>query len=183
MKKIVKLYEKQVLEDPKFNEKDIDEYLQSTLSTYDNHAHVEPIEEQIRSWLTLLKFPLSLFEYEAFKKEDMELLNNALYQSASIIQVQQIWGGGTDHSKFFLRIIPNLLITNMCDSIPLFVPEHLGMSSNGHIVGITTTNLFMALWYSRKDFEEVARLNAKKCLSHKQNIEHRAIIEYLLATT
>jgi hypothetical protein len=69
----------------------------------------------------------------------------------------------------------------MNDRVSLLLPEKLGLSSNGHSVTVTVTNLIMTLWYKKADFEIKSRSKAEKTLKTKRPAIDYAIIRYLLA--
>lgn len=49
------------------------------------------------------------------------------------------------------------------------------------VPGAAVVNLFMAIWYKDKDFENFARTSAEKQLGKKSNLLSRSYISYLLA--
>ena len=156
-------------------------YLDRCRNVYDKYCIGKTTEEQVLTWLALLKKPLFLGVYESFSTGDMAMLNDALAQGARHAQNGAIHASGVDHSLYAFRILPELLAANLFERVPMLLPETLGLSNNGYITGIPIINLFMALWYERTDYAETARVQAEKCLQHKRNITHMGVMRYLLA--
>ena len=55
--------------------------------------------------------------YLAFKKRDMEYLNDILYENAQMAQITNVASPGTDHTYYSYNIMPELLAANMPDRI------------------------------------------------------------------
>ena len=156
-------------------------YLDRCRGVYEKYCAGKSTEEQVLTWLVLLKSPLFLGIYESLSSGDMALLNDTLAQAARHEQNGAVHASGVDHSLYAFRVLPELLAANLFSRVPQLVPETLGLSDNGYITGIPIINLFMALWYEREDYAEAARSQAEKCLQHKRNIAHMGLIRYLLA--
>ena len=116
----------------------------------------------------------------------MEILHNALYQWAAInhADIGKGIGNGGSHSHFMNNCVLTALAAGLKERIPLLLPEELGLCENGngsfppHIV---MTNLTMALWYKREDWEAISRNEAEKRLDTKIPLIFSTAIHYLLA--
>jgi len=155
-------------------------YLNRCLRIYEKFVKDSPLQEQIRLWLVLLSDPAYLGFRRGFSAANPELLHNALYQSAIIKHACLIWASGGDHlSNVWIAL--DALAAGLNDRIPLLLPEKLGMSVNGHPATASVTNLLMALWYQRTDYETHARQNVEKVLKTRQPDIYHAAVRYLLA--
>jgi hypothetical protein len=64
---------------------------------YEKYLQNISLNKQIQLWFKLLRNPAPLGYKKALLSHDMELLNNALFQSASIEQAKNILDSGCDH--------------------------------------------------------------------------------------
>ena len=104
--------------------------------------------------------------YLAFKKRDMEYLNDILYENAQMAQITNVASPGTDHTYYSYNIMPELLAANMPDRIERILPEENGLAS-GSVSGTPIVNTFMGIWYQNADFIEAGLDQAKKKLGQK----------------
>jgi hypothetical protein len=159
---------------------DEDAYLAEYIHTYEKYIKNESSEHQILLWLTMLRSPEKLGFRKAFATDDMALLNDALFQAAVFGHARRIWASGCDHCANVWTVF-TVLAAGLAERVPLLLPEELGVSGNGHPVSVAITNLLMALWYRREDFEAAGRKKAEKTLNTKQTATDHAAIRYLLA--
>lgn len=124
-------------------------------------------ESQIKITLLLMKnsYPLMKY-YNAFKLNNMELLNNSLYETGQLMQISNITSPGTDHGYYGMNITPNLLAANMMERIKLLLPEENGLST-GKSAGAQIANLLMAIIYDNLEFKEKALVLSEKELVKK----------------
>ena len=124
--------------------------------------------------------PYRVGVYTAFKKNDMELLNNVIYLSACICQTDAV--SCYDHGAFAYELLPLLFSARLFDRAKLAVPEEIGMSHNGYTkTSSTIVNLIMALLYKRNDFAAYAKKCADECLTRKLTISEKSMLCFLLA--
>ncbi|WMY75603.1 hypothetical protein RHD99_06555 [Buttiauxella selenatireducens] len=159
------------------------DYLAECLDIHEHHHNECSLQEQVSSWLFMLRMkrvPDILGYKTAILSNNMEVLHSALLQSAMIKHVTLGVDSGCDHCMN-IWVTLDILAAGMFTRVPLLLPEKLGMSDNGHPVTITITNLVMALWYKRTDFEVDARKKAEALLATKQAPGDLLIIRYLIA--
>ncbi|MDA8478956.1 hypothetical protein NNO04_09615 [Citrobacter sp. Awk 4] len=160
-----------------------EDYLAECLDIHENCHKDYSLKEQVSSWLFMLRMkrvPDYLGYKTAILSNNMEILHSALLQSAMIKHVTLGVDSGCDHS-INIGIVLDILAAGLFTRVPLILPEKLGMSGNGHPVTIAITNLVMALWYKRTDFDVDARKKAKAVLTTKQATIDLLTIRYLLA--
>ncbi|NDO83945.1 hypothetical protein CJP72_25410 [Citrobacter sp. NCU1] len=160
-----------------------EDYLAECLDIHENCHKDDSLQEQVRSWLFMLRMkrtPDFLGYKTAILSNNMEVLHSALLQSAMIKHVTLGVDSGCDHC-INIGITLDILAAGLFNRIPLLLPEKCGMSGNGHPVAIAITNLVMALWYKRTDFEADARKKAEAVLASKQAAIDLLTIRYLLA--
>jgi len=160
------------------------DYLQGFTEAYNRHLKNAPLEKKITVLLMYVRTthnPTGLGIYEAFKGNDMSLLNDVLYQAACIGQISNISAWGGDHSYFSFHTIPEILASSSFARIPLLVPESLGICKNGHRAAKAKMNLIMALWYHNEMFIAEARKNAEDVLKTKLAVSDKESIAYLLS--
>lgn len=160
------------------------DYLRDFVASYNRNLADKPLEKKITvllSYIRTTRNPTGFGIYEAFKSYDMALLNDVIYQSASVQQISNISAGGGDHSCFSFHTLPEILASNSIDRVPLLIPESLGMSANGHRVSKAKMNLIMALWYHDEAFIDAARKNTEEVLKTKLVGSDKASLFYLLA--
>jgi hypothetical protein len=177
--KFIRAYQKEYENNPSAY-RDTAHYLNICLHTHESCCKSKPQELQIRHWLLFLPDPELLGYKMAFLSGDAALLNDALYQSAVITHAQKISDSGCDHCTN-ARAALKALAAGLTERVPLLLPEELGMSTNGHPVPVTISNLIMALWYKRADFEAESRKKAERTLGTKQSAIDHAAIRYLVA--
>ena len=104
--------------------------------------------------------------YLAFKKRNMEYLNDVLYENAQMEQITNVASPHTDHTYYSYNIMPALLAANMPDRIGLILPEENGLAS-GSVSGTPIVNMFMGIWYQNPDFLDAGLAQAQKKLGQK----------------
>jgi hypothetical protein len=176
----LKEYEKTAADSRNCVYRNADDYLADCLHTHERYCEGKAEEEQIRTWLNLLRDPETLGYKTAFVSGDMEALNNALYQTAVITHAKETSDTGTDHCHNAWAAL-KILAAGLTERFPLLLPAECGMSDNGHPVSVAMANLMMALWYRRADFADDARKKAEKTLSTKHPSADRAMLCYLIA--
>jgi hypothetical protein len=162
----------------------VQDYMQKFVSSYSLHSEGMPPEKKIFILLSYIRTthnPTGLGIYQAFKRNDMSMLNDVIYQSASIEQITNIFAVGSDHSYFSSHTLPEILAGNCADRIPLLIPEKFGISKNGHRVSKAKMNLFMALWYRSDELIDGARKSCDDVLKTKLSSADRACICYLMS--
>ncbi len=129
-----------------------DEYTERLHNSFSKPNYLSASKEkQIKVALLWMRNGGALMKYyNAFKMQDMALLNNVLFETAHIMQISDISSTGTDHGFYGMSITPNLLAANMMDRIKLVLPEENGLG-NSTFSGTHIANLLMAVIY--KDFE------------------------------
>lgn len=180
IKSYQKEYEKEVAAGNRGIYRDAEEYYAECLEIYEECCKGHPAEKQIRTWLLFLRSPELLGCKMAFSSGDMELLHNALYQTAVIAHAKLGSASGFDHCH---NVWPALhcIAAGLTERVPLLLPEKFGMSRNGPHVSLAVANLLMALWYKRADFETEGRISAEKALGTKMTGVDYAAIRYLIA--
>lgn len=165
---LIKEYEKMNIEQPGKYPLTFDECVNGlkTLFSKENYINA-PKEKQIKIALLLMKnsYPLMKY-YNAFKSCNMELLNNALFETAQLMQISNITSPGTDHGYYGMNITQNLLAANMMERIKLVLPEENGLST-GIYSGAHIANLLMAIIYDNLKFKERALVLSEKELTKK----------------
>ena len=106
------------------------------------------------------------FYYQAFLKKDIELLNNAVYEVAHMLQISCVTSPGCDHGYFGMRVTPELLAANMFERIKLVLPEENGLGKYA-FDGTQIANMLMAILYKNHEFNEKALEGADRVLSKK----------------
>lgn len=160
------------------------DYLHSFAVSYHCHLENMPLEKKVPVLLSYLRTthdPTGLGIYQAFKRNDMCLLNDVIYQSACIKQISNISAWGGDHSYFSFHTLPEILASNSVSRISLLVPPKLGLCKNGHRIAKAKMNLIMALWYPDEEFIHEAQKNAEDVLKTKLALSDKASISYLLS--
>lgn len=104
--------------------------------------------------------------YLAFKKEDMEYLNDVLYENAQMAQMSNVLSPGTDHTYYSYNIMPELLAANLPDRIKLILPEENGLAM-GSVSGTHIVNTFMGIWYKNQKILDAGLTQAEKKLGQK----------------
>lgn len=159
------------------------DYLTKCLHIHEQLHNDYSLQEQVSSWLFMLRMKRTpdLLGYKtAILSNNMAVLHSALLQSAMIKHVTLGVDSGCDHC-INIWITLDILAAGLFTRVPLLLPERLGMSDNGHPVAIAITNLVMALWYKRTDFEVDARKKAEAVLASKQATIDLVTIRYLIA--
>ena len=104
--------------------------------------------------------------YLAFKKGDMEYLNDVLYENAQMEQITNVASPGTDHTYYSYNVMPALFAANMPDRIGLILPEENGLAVNS-VSGTPIVNIFMGIWYRNHEFLDAGLAQAEKKLGQK----------------
>ncbi len=113
-------------------------------------------EKQIKVALLWMRDGRPLMKYyNAFKLQDMELLNNSLFETAHIMQISNISATGTDHGFYGMNITPNLLAANMMERVKMILPKENGLGSYS-FSGTHIANLLMSIIYKDFEFKEKA---------------------------
>lgn len=124
-------------------------------------------EKQIEVALLWMRDGHSLMKYyNAFKLQDMQLLNNVLFETAQLMQICNISSTGTDHGFYGMKITPNLLAANMMERVKLVLPEENGLG-NYSFAGTHIANLLMTIIYKDFQFKERALELSERELSKK----------------
>lgn len=138
-------------------------------------------KKQLKLCLTILEDDRPLMKYyKAFCDNDMEFLNDVLYETAHLLQVTNILSPGTDHGFFGLNITPNLMAANMFDRLPLLLPYENGLA-NYQYVGTHVANLLMSVLYEDVDLKEEAKKRALNALEKKNPEYLKLHIECMMA--
>ena len=132
------------------------------------------------SWLGMNSGYYKYKYYEAFKKRDMEMLNNALYETAVIEHLDCICDPGYDHAFFAFCVIPEMLAANLPDRIEKLIPREFGPANNGFSSGPTIINLLKAVWYEDEDVKEQVTEQAEKFLNKKITLLEKGLLECYL---
>ena len=108
-----------------------DEYTEQLMNSFSKSNYLSaPMEKQIKVAILWMKDGGSLMKYyNAFKAQDMFALNNALFETAHMMQIGNISSTGTDHGIYGMKITPHLLAANMMDRIKLVLPEENGLGN------------------------------------------------------
>ena len=151
-KVLITEYEKLNIERPDMYPLSFDEYVAGLKDSFSKTNYLNaPKEKQIKVTLLWMRAGCPLMKYyNVFKTQDIELLNNALYETAHLMQISNISGTGTDHGFYGMNITPNLLAANMMERIKLVLPKENGLG-NYSFSGTHIANLLMAVIY--EDFE------------------------------
>ena len=160
-----------------------DDYLAECLDIHEQCNPDYSLQNQVTSWIFMLRMKRTpdLLGYKtAIQLNNMEILHSSLLQSAMIKHVTLGVDSGCDHCINIWTTL-DVLAAGLFDRVPLLLPEKLGMSDNGHPVTLAITNLIMALWYKRTDFDVDARKKAQRLLATKQTPGDIATIRYLIA--
>lgn len=160
-----------------------DDYLAECLDIHAQCHSDYSLQNQVSSWLFMLRMKRTpdLLGYKtAILSNNMEMLHSSLLQSAMIKHVTLGVDSGCDHCINIWTTL-DILAAGLFDRVPLLLPEKLGMSENGHPVTLAITNLMMALWYKRTDFEADAIKRAQKVLATKQTPADVFTLRYLIA--
>ena len=124
---------------------------------------------KVKKLLAMIKDGDSLLKtYLAFKKEDMEYLNDVLYENAQMAQISNVLSPGTDHTYYSYRIMPELLAANLPDRIGLLLPVENGLAK-GSVSGTPIVNTYMGIWYRNQEFLDAGLAQAEKKLGQKLN--------------
>lgn len=104
-------YEKLNMDRPDMYPLTFEEYTDGLVSSFSNPKYMDaPIEKQVKLALLFMNQGRPLMKYyNAFKAQDMVLLNNALFETAHLMQISNISATGTDHGFYGMNITPNLL--------------------------------------------------------------------------
>lgn len=167
-KVLIKEYEKLNIERPDMYPLSFGEYIDGMKgnSIWENCLNA-PREKQIKIILLWMRQGRPLMKYySAFIANDMELLNNALFETAHLMQISNVSGTGADHGFYGMNITPNLLAANMMERIKLVLPEENGLG-NDSFSGTHIANLLMAIIYNNPEFKEKASLLSEKELNKK----------------
>ena len=140
-------------------------------------------EDGIRILITWLGMNSGYYEYKyykAFKNYDMEMLNNALYETALIEHLDCICDPGYDHAFFAFGVIPQILAANVPDRIEKLIPKENGPANNGYNAGPCIVNLLMAVWYGDENLKEMATEQAERFLNKKITLIEKGYIDSYL---
>lgn len=165
---LIKEYEKLNTDRPDMYPLSFNEYTERLANSFSKPNYQDaPKEKQIKVALLWMRDGGALMKYyNAFKMQDMALLNNALFETAHIMQISNISSPGTDHGIYGMKITPNLLAANMMDRIKLILPEENGLG-NYSFSGTHIANLLMAVIYKDFEFREQALELSEKELNKK----------------
>ena len=179
-KKYIKLYETSLKQNI-FVWKTKEIYLKEQQDTYIYYLKDKktPIESKIQSYLSLIKNPYLLGLYEGFKNENLELLNDALYQYGRH-RLLNINADGYDHSGGFWYVIDSMACNDI-EALESSYPKELVLSSNGYPAFVIASNLLFVLWYGEHEYGEEVIAKAKKILQQKKSIWEKAIVSFLVA--
>ncbi|RAX58042.1 hypothetical protein CCZ01_04345 [Helicobacter monodelphidis] len=183
VKGYVDLYEKECKNDNAmdrgiFQSREV--YLQEQCKHYKEYSLLGTPEEKVRIFLSAFDSPYLLGLYEAFSADDLELLNNVLYQLARTNLFDMGQNTGADHSMHYILAF-RLLSGNCISFFEKIYPKSLGLCQNGMTMGIVTSNLLMALYYQDSAMLDDAKQEAKYFLDSNQLKFDKAIVECLLA--
>ena len=159
-------YEKLNMDRPDMYPLTFEEYTDGLVSSFSNPKYMDaPIEKQVKLALLFMNQGRPLMKYyNAFKAQDMVLLNNALFETAHLMQISNILATGTDHGFYGMNITPNLLAANMMEQVRLVLPEENGLG-NYSFSGTHIANLLMAVMYKDFEYKEEALAQSEKELS------------------
>lgn len=165
---LLKEYEKLNTDRPDMYPLSFNEYTERLANSFSKPNYQDaPKEKQIKVALLWMRDGGALMKYyNAFKMQDMTLLNNALFETAHIMQISNISSPGTDHGFFGMNITPNLLAANMIDRIKLVLPEENGLGKYS-FSGTHIANLLMAIIYKDFEFKGQALALSEKELNKK----------------
>lgn len=130
-KALITEYEKLNRERPDIYLLSFDEHVVGLKHSFSKNNYLNATKEkQIVVTLLWMKNACPLMKYyNAFKTQDMEFLNNALYETAHLMQIGNISNTGTDHGFYGMNITPNLLAANMMERIKLVLPKENGLGN------------------------------------------------------
>ena len=177
-------YQRLIEEYEKLNLQRSDMYPLSIEETFDiRHREIELVcskdsefAHKVRALLLMASDGNPLLKlYLAFKKRDMEYLNDVLYENAQMAQITNVASPGTDHTYYSYNIMPELLAANMPDRIKLILPEENGLAS-GSVSGTPIINTFMGIWYQNTDLIDAGLEQAEKKLGQKISGFERAYL-------
>ena len=132
-------YQKLIEEYEKLNSQRADMYPLSLEDTFkDRRREITLVCSKDNDFASKIKLLLRMSDdgnpmmklYLAFKKRDMEYLNDVLYENAQMAQITNVSSPGTDHTYYSYNIMPELLAANMADRIELILPEENGLAKN-----------------------------------------------------
>ncbi len=132
-------------------------------------AKVRLLLRMFRSGDPLLKL------YLAFKKRDLEYLNDVLYENAQLNQLSLVTDPETDHAYFGYNVMPLLLAACLPERIELILPVENG-AAHSSSSGAVIVNLFMGIWYQESDLRDAALAEAEKKLGQKITAFEKAYI-------
>lgn len=168
-------YKKLVEEYEKLNQQRADIYPLSLEETFaDKRREMDLVCSNDKEYKLKAKCLLGMYKdallklYLAFKKVDMEYLNDVLYENAQMAEITNVFSPGTDHTYYSYRIMPELLAANMPDRIKLILPEENGLAK-GSVSGTAIVNTFMGIWYRNQTFLDEGLAQAEKKLGQKLN--------------
>lgn len=167
-KKLINEYEKLNAARPDMYPLTFDEYVSSLENSFAKEAYMNaPKEKQIKVVLLWMAKGRPLMKYyNAFKSQDMEFLNNVLFETAQIMQMSNISSPGTDHGFYGMNITPNLLAANMMEQIKLILPQENGLGKDS-FSGTHIANLLMSIIYRDFEFREKALVLSEKEINKK----------------
>ncbi len=180
-------YQKLIEEYEKLHNERADMYPLSVEETYTlRRKEIEMVAKKDSDYATKMKALLAMADdgdpllklYLAFKKQDMEYLNDMLYENAQMEQICQVMSPGTDHVFFSYNVLPALLAANLPERVELILPEENGLV-NHPVSGAVIINLFMGIWYQNQDFINAGLEQADKKLGQKINGFEKAYISCL----
>jgi len=165
---LIKEYEKLNTDRPDMYPLSFNEYIERLVNSFSKpNYQTASKEKQFKVALLWMGDGGALMKYyNAFKMQDMALLNNALFETAHIMQITNISSPGTDHSFYGMNITPNLLAANMMDRIKLILPEENGLG-NYSFSGTHIANLLMTVIYNDFEFKKQALALSEKELNKK----------------
>ena len=177
-------YKKIVEEYEKLNSQRADMYPLSLEDTYkDRRREISMVCSKEAEFADKIKLLLRMSDdgnpllklYLAFKKRDMEYLNDILYENAQMAQITNVSSPGTDHTYFAYNIMPELLAANMPDRIELILPEENG-PAKGSVSGTPIVNTFMGIWYQNGELLETGLAQTEKKLGQKISAFEKAYL-------
>ena len=165
---LIKEYEKLNTDRPDMYPLSFNEYIERLANSFSKpNYQAASKEKQFKVALLWMRDGGALMKYyNAFKIQDMALLNNALFETAHIMQITNISSPGTDHGFYGMNITPNLLAANMMDRIKLILPVGNGLG-NYSFSGTHIANLLMTVIYNDFEFKEQALALSEKELNKK----------------
>lgn len=167
-KVLIAEYEKLNMAKPDMYPLSFDEYVNGLKGLFAKPNYISaPKDKQIKVALSWMRHGCPLMKYyTAFKLKDMELLNNALFETAHLMQISGVSDTGTDHGFYGMNITPNLLVANMMERIKLILPVENGLG-NYSFGGTAIANLLMAIIYKDFEYREKALILSEKELNKK----------------